>query len=100
MRNLLKHQVVESKVPPYHLHPTSSRFRKDVSRSDHSFAFLIFLISYLNTHTAKRAVTRQCPVCEEAIPVRLLGAHLDLELHRVDEILKTAGSSVVVDEAG
>lgn len=39
-------------------------------------------------------------MCEEAIPVRLLGAHLDLELHRVDEILKTAGSSVVVDEAG
>ncbi|KDQ64427.1 hypothetical protein JAAARDRAFT_28057 [Jaapia argillacea MUCL 33604] len=41
----------------------------------------------------KRAETRKCPVCEEAIPIRLLGRHAELELERVEEILRGVGSS-------
>ena len=48
---------------------------------------------------AKRAVTRQCPICEEDIPIRLLGAHLDLESGRVDEIIQKIGSTEVLGEA-
>ncbi|KLO14994.1 hypothetical protein SCHPADRAFT_914650 [Schizopora paradoxa] len=50
---------------------------------------------------SKRAVTRTCPVCEENIPVRLLAQHAELELRRVEEILRT--SPVIADsefEAG
>lgn len=43
----------------------------------------------------KRAVTRPCPVCEENIPVRLLAQHAELELRRVDEIMRT--SPVIVE---
>ncbi|TFK55624.1 hypothetical protein OE88DRAFT_1652021 [Heliocybe sulcata] len=35
---------------------------------------------------SKRAQTKKCPVCDEAIPVRLLAAHAVLELQRVNEI--------------
>ncbi|KAI5118025.1 hypothetical protein M0805_004890 [Coniferiporia weirii] len=44
---------------------------------------------------SKRAETRECPVCNEKIPLRLLGAHADLEMNRVDEILRGVGPSVV-----
>ncbi|KAF9504736.1 hypothetical protein BS47DRAFT_1354796 [Hydnum rufescens UP504] len=37
-------------------------------------------------HVAKRAVTKQCPVCDEWIPLRLLASHSQLELQRVDEM--------------
>lgn len=37
---------------------------------------------------AKRAETRTCPVCEDAIPVRLLASHEEFELQRVDEICR------------
>lgn len=40
---------------------------------------------------AKRAVTRPCPVCKEQIPVRLLGTHAELEMSRVEDILKGSG---------
>ena len=48
---------------------------------------------------AKRAVTRTCPICNEEIPIRLLGAHLDLETSRVDEIIQSIGSTEVLGEA-
>lgn len=50
---------------------------------------------YLITSVAKRAETRPCPVCEELIPLRLMAVHLDLELGRVEEIIKAVGSSDV-----
>lgn len=43
--------------------------------------------------SARRAVTRKCPVCDEEIPVRLLGRHAELEAERVDEIIRAIGSS-------
>ena len=45
--------------------------------------------------TARRAETRQCPICEECIPLRLLAKHAELESERVDEILNNVGSSEV-----
>lgn len=48
---------------------------------------------------AKRAVTRPCPVCQEDIPVRLLAAHAELEAARVEEILRSVGSTEVLEEA-
>ncbi|EJD01515.1 uncharacterized protein FOMMEDRAFT_111395 [Fomitiporia mediterranea MF3/22] len=44
---------------------------------------------------AKRAEVRTCPVCDEKIPIRLLGAHAKLEMNRVEEILRGAGPSVI-----
>ncbi|TFK64047.1 hypothetical protein BDN72DRAFT_825991 [Pluteus cervinus] len=41
----------------------------------------------------RRAETRKCPVCEEAIPVRLLGRHAELEAQRVEEIVRQIGST-------
>ncbi|KZT24578.1 hypothetical protein NEOLEDRAFT_1163276 [Neolentinus lepideus HHB14362 ss-1] len=46
---------------------------------------------------SKRAQTKNCPVCDEAIPVRLLAAHAILELQRVDEIFRNMDS---VKDAG
>lgn len=45
---------------------------------------------------AKRAETKSCPVCEELIPIRLLAVHLDLELQRVEDIIKAVGSTEVL----
>ncbi len=50
-------------------------------------------------HLAKRAVTRKCPVCEEDIPVRLLDAHAELEAERVEEIIRSIGSTEVLEQA-
>ncbi|CCL98583.1 uncharacterized protein FIBRA_00584 [Fibroporia radiculosa] len=47
----------------------------------------------------KRAETRTCPVCGEAIPVRLLAKHSDLEMARVEEIMKQVGSVEVLADA-
>ncbi|KAH8830268.1 hypothetical protein DL96DRAFT_1525614 [Flagelloscypha sp. PMI_526] len=44
----------------------------------------------------KRAETRECPVCNEAIPVRLLHAHADLESRRVEEIISSIGMDTTV----
>ncbi|KXN92313.1 hypothetical protein AN958_08544 [Leucoagaricus sp. SymC.cos] len=41
----------------------------------------------------KRAETRPCPVCNEPIPLRLMGLHAQLESERVEEIIKQVGSS-------
>ncbi|KAH8118702.1 hypothetical protein DFH11DRAFT_1568777 [Phellopilus nigrolimitatus] len=49
---------------------------------------------------SKRAETRTCPVCDEKIPIRLLGAHADLEMNRVEDILRGVGPSAVDSEAG
>lgn len=48
---------------------------------------------------AKRAETRICPVCHEAIPVRLLSKHSDLEMARVEEIIQQVGSTEVLADA-
>ena len=50
-------------------------------------------------HLAKRAETRQCPVCDESIPLRLLSRHAELESERVEEVIKNIGSSdITYDE--
>jgi hypothetical protein len=52
-----------------------------------------------NLCTAKRAETRQCPVCEEHIPLRLLPMHAALESERVEEVIQQVGSSdILYDE--
>lgn len=48
--------------------------------------------------TAKRAETRKCPVCEEVIPLRLLGTHAELESERLEEIIKQVGLTDVLFE--
>ncbi|KAI0722778.1 hypothetical protein C8Q76DRAFT_855151 [Earliella scabrosa] len=47
----------------------------------------------------KRAETRNCPVCDEPIPLRLLGKHADLEAERLEEIIRCIGSTEVLGEA-
>lgn len=42
-------------------------------------------------HLAKRAETRECPVCGEHIPLRLLAQHYTLESSRVQTILDHVG---------
>ncbi|KAJ3719495.1 hypothetical protein FB446DRAFT_738347 [Lentinula raphanica] len=39
-----------------------------------------------------KAETRNCPICNEPIPLRLLGKHVELEVSRVDEIIGHIGS--------
>lgn len=51
------------------------------------------------TKKPKRAETRICPVCHEAIPVRLLSKHSDLEMARVEEIIQQVGSTEVLADA-
>ncbi|TFK43780.1 hypothetical protein BDQ12DRAFT_709471 [Crucibulum laeve] len=46
----------------------------------------------------KRAETRQCPVCDEHIPLRLLAMHAQLETERVDLEVQKVGSVDVVYE--
>jgi len=59
---------------------------------------LHFLVFCSSSHTAsfvsnlaKRAETRECPVCGEHIPLRLLGQHYTLESSRVQTILDHVG---------
>ncbi|KAL0059857.1 hypothetical protein AAF712_013339 [Marasmius tenuissimus] len=40
-----------------------------------------------------RAETRECPICHEPIPLRLLGKHAELESSRVQDIMNTVGST-------
>ncbi|KAJ6515570.1 hypothetical protein C8R45DRAFT_1049180 [Mycena sanguinolenta] len=47
----------------------------------------------------KRAETRECPVCSELIPVRLLEAHALLESERVEAIIRRVGETDVDFEA-
>ncbi|KAF8663386.1 hypothetical protein AX16_000961 [Volvariella volvacea WC 439] len=46
----------------------------------------------LSRKKPKRAETRPCPICDEAIPIRLLGRHAELESERVEDIIKHIGS--------
>ena len=50
-------------------------------------------------YSAKRAETRKCPVCDEVIPIRLLGKHAELEAERLEEIVRCIGSTEVLGEA-
>ncbi|KAJ7284092.1 hypothetical protein C8J57DRAFT_1294374, partial [Mycena rebaudengoi] len=43
----------------------------------------------------KRAETRECPVCFENIPLRLLAAHSELESERVEAIMRRVGETDV-----
>ncbi len=45
----------------------------------------------LASYIAKRAETRECPICREPIPLRLLGQHYTLESSRVQVILDHIG---------
>ncbi|KAJ7591649.1 hypothetical protein C8J56DRAFT_936088 [Mycena floridula] len=47
---------------------------------------------------SKRAETRECPICSEHIPLRLLGKHAELESHRVDVIISNVGSTEVIQD--
>ena len=47
----------------------------------------------------KRAETRQCPICFEHIPVRLLEAHCDLEAQRTEEVIRAVGSLEVYGDS-
>ncbi|KAH9850811.1 hypothetical protein C2E23DRAFT_834233 [Lenzites betulinus] len=47
----------------------------------------------------KRAETRKCPICDEAIPLRLLAKHAVLESERLEEIVRCIGSTEVLGEA-
>jgi hypothetical protein len=47
---------------------------------------------------AKRGETRPCPVCAEPIPLRLIPAHAELEMERVEEILSNVGSTEAISE--
>ncbi|KAI0034129.1 hypothetical protein K488DRAFT_84342 [Vararia minispora EC-137] len=47
------------------------------------------------TKRPKRAETRDCPICAEPIPLRLLAQHADLEAERVDAILAHVGDLAV-----
>jgi hypothetical protein len=40
---------------------------------------------------SKKAVTKECPVCLEQIPIRLLSSHLELERSRVEELIGSIG---------
>ncbi|KAF9650302.1 hypothetical protein BDM02DRAFT_3154924 [Thelephora ganbajun] len=55
--------------------------------------------SSLTVKKVKRAETRQCPICSEHIPVRLLEAHCDLETQRTEEIIRAVGSSEVYGDS-
>jgi hypothetical protein len=50
-----------------------------------------FINCLLVTYVAKRAETRECPICRESIPLRLLGQHYTLENSRVQAILDHIG---------
>lgn len=49
--------------------------------------------------SAKRAETRKCPICDEPIPLRLLSKHAVLEAERLEEIVRSIGSTEVLGEA-
>ncbi|KAH9983567.1 hypothetical protein BJV74DRAFT_616324 [Russula compacta] len=49
------------------------------------------LVAGPSTKRAKRAETRECPVCGERIPLRLLAQHYSLESSRVQTILDHVG---------
>jgi E3 ubiquitin-protein ligase RNF220 len=48
-------------------------------------------LTLLAPHPAKRAETRECPICRERIPLRLLAQHHTLEISRVQTILDHIG---------
>jgi hypothetical protein len=62
--------------------------------------FLHDPFSFLDRLAAvKRAETRQCPICSEHIPVRLLEAHCDLETQRTEEVIRAVGSLEVYGDS-
>jgi hypothetical protein len=50
-----------------------------------------FIDYLLVPYIAKRAETRECPICREPIPLRLLGQHYTLESSRVQAIFDHIG---------
>lgn len=82
--------------PPCPLHQSNTRLKENVCSTPSPPTSLWWYL--LTGYTAKRAETRPCPVCEELIPIRLLGKHLDLELQRVEDIVKAVGSTEVLQD--
>ena len=74
-------------------HPRLSHRRiPDEVRLNHSFSYQWpFIDCLLAPYVAKRAETRECPICRELIPLRLLGQHYTLESSRVQAILDHIG---------
>ena len=74
-------------------HPRLSHHRVlDEVRLNHSSSFQWpFIDRLLAPCVAKRAETRECPICRESIPLRLLGQHYTLESSRVQAILDHIG---------
>lgn len=79
----------------YHLY----RSKPPLSRNVRSIIELYIQADRTPSGVAKRAEVKPCPVCEELIPIRLLPVHLDLELKRVEDIIKAVGSSEVLQDA-
>ncbi|KAF8897794.1 hypothetical protein BD779DRAFT_1432819 [Infundibulicybe gibba] len=46
----------------------------------------------------RRAEIRTCPICDEPVPLRLLGAHAELEAKRVETIIKNIGSTDILTD--
>ncbi|KAF8165587.1 hypothetical protein B0H34DRAFT_245164 [Crassisporium funariophilum] len=46
----------------------------------------------------RKVETRQCPVCEEQIPLRMLSMHALLESERVEEVIRKVGSPDITYE--
>lgn len=74
-------------------HPRLShrRIRNEVRFNHSSSCQWPFIDNLLAPYVAKRAETRECPICREPIPLRLLGQHYTLESSRVQAILDHIG---------
>lgn len=76
--------------------PSSVTVKKGVFITRFNFT-IVFEISTLGI--VKRAETRQCPICSEHIPVRLLDAHCKLETQRTEEVIRAVGSLEVYGDS-
>ncbi len=59
----------------------------------HPRLFVFHIFRYV-AKLSKKAFTERCPVCDEEIPLRLLGVHLDLETDRLEGLIASIGKDV------
>ena len=74
-----------------HLRLSHRRIPNEVCLNHSSLCQWPFIDYLLMPYLAKRAETRECPICRERIPLRLLGQHYTLESSRVQVILDHIG---------
>jgi hypothetical protein len=72
-------------------HPPHCRIPNEVRLNHSSSCQWPFIDCFLVPCVAKRAETRECPICRESIPLRLLGQHYTLESSRVQAIFDHIG---------